>query len=281
MTLDANDLPDEMDLASSEYLQSFTFRLRGREKVFLDKIQKALEKIEDGTLRRLRRVRRGDLDQAPRSAPRDDALHPLQRGSGARGKRLRLRRRSAPARRASRSRAAVRLAPRRLRLAATPCADGVACARSSDAARGSGRCGCSALAATCFGRALGHDRAAAVAALGAEVDDPVGAGDDVEVVLDDDDVLPASRRPSERVRSGARCPRSAGPWSARRARRACGRWPCARARVASFTRCASPPESVVAGWPSCDVAEADLAQRGEPLADARDRLEQLDRLRRP
>ena len=49
MTLDANDLPDEMDLASSEYLQSFTFRLRGREKVFLDKIQKALEKIEDGS----------------------------------------------------------------------------------------------------------------------------------------------------------------------------------------------------------------------------------------
>ena len=49
MTLDANDLPDEMDLASSEYLQSFTFRLRGREKVFLDKIDKALRKIEDGS----------------------------------------------------------------------------------------------------------------------------------------------------------------------------------------------------------------------------------------
>ena len=49
MTLDANDLPDEMDLASSEYLQSFTFRLRGREKIFLDKIEKALRKIEDGT----------------------------------------------------------------------------------------------------------------------------------------------------------------------------------------------------------------------------------------
>ena len=41
MMLDANDLPDEMDLASSEYLQSFTFRLRGREKSFLDKIEKA------------------------------------------------------------------------------------------------------------------------------------------------------------------------------------------------------------------------------------------------
>ena len=49
MTLDADDLPDEMDLASSEYLHSFTFRLRGREKAFLDKIQKALQKIEDGS----------------------------------------------------------------------------------------------------------------------------------------------------------------------------------------------------------------------------------------
>jgi len=49
MALDANDLPDEMDLASSEYLQSFTFRLRGREKAFLDKINKALGKIDDGS----------------------------------------------------------------------------------------------------------------------------------------------------------------------------------------------------------------------------------------
>src|SRR5581483_7537204 len=48
MALDANDLPDEMDLASSEYLQSFTFRLRGREKVFLEKIDRALVKIEAG-----------------------------------------------------------------------------------------------------------------------------------------------------------------------------------------------------------------------------------------
>lgn len=49
MTLDQDDLPDEMDLASSEYLQSFTFRLRGREKVFLDKIQKALDRIDEGS----------------------------------------------------------------------------------------------------------------------------------------------------------------------------------------------------------------------------------------
>lgn len=49
MTLDPDDLPDEMDLASSEYLQSFTFRLRGREKTFLKKIDLALAKIEEGT----------------------------------------------------------------------------------------------------------------------------------------------------------------------------------------------------------------------------------------
>ncbi len=49
MMLDTNDLPDEMDLAASEYIQSFTFRLRGRERFFLDKIDKALARIDDGS----------------------------------------------------------------------------------------------------------------------------------------------------------------------------------------------------------------------------------------
>ncbi len=49
MTLDSDDLADEMDLASSEYLQSFTLRLRGREKTFLKKIDHALVKIDDGS----------------------------------------------------------------------------------------------------------------------------------------------------------------------------------------------------------------------------------------
>src|SRR5690606_20823710 len=49
MTLDPNDLPDEMDLASSEYLQSFNFRLRGREKAHLKKLDLALKKIDDGS----------------------------------------------------------------------------------------------------------------------------------------------------------------------------------------------------------------------------------------
>jgi DnaK suppressor protein len=48
MTLDTAELPDEMDLASSEYMQSFTFRLRGRERVFLQKIDKALKKLDEG-----------------------------------------------------------------------------------------------------------------------------------------------------------------------------------------------------------------------------------------
>jgi DnaK suppressor protein len=49
MALDTNDLPDEMDLASSEYLQSFEFRLRGREKSLLSKLDLALKKITDNT----------------------------------------------------------------------------------------------------------------------------------------------------------------------------------------------------------------------------------------
>jgi len=47
MTLDTNEMPDEVDLASSEYIQSFALRLRGRERNFLDKIETALRKIDD------------------------------------------------------------------------------------------------------------------------------------------------------------------------------------------------------------------------------------------
>ena len=46
---DTDDLPDEIDLASSEYAQSMVFRLRDREKFLLKKIEKALQRIEDGT----------------------------------------------------------------------------------------------------------------------------------------------------------------------------------------------------------------------------------------
>jgi len=49
MVLDPSDLPDEMDLAASESLQSFEFRLRGREKAHLGKLNLALRKIDEGT----------------------------------------------------------------------------------------------------------------------------------------------------------------------------------------------------------------------------------------
>src|SRR6202035_3170883 len=48
-----------------------------------------------------------------------------------------------------------------------------------------------------FGGAGGDDVAAAGAAVGAEVDNPVGGFDDVEVVLDDDDGVPAVDQPAQ------------------------------------------------------------------------------------
>ena len=47
-SFDTDDLPDEIDLASSEYTQSMIFRLRDREKFLLAKIDKALARIENG-----------------------------------------------------------------------------------------------------------------------------------------------------------------------------------------------------------------------------------------
>lgn len=48
MNFDPDDLPDEVDLASSEADQSMNLRLRDRERVLLHKVDKALEKIEAG-----------------------------------------------------------------------------------------------------------------------------------------------------------------------------------------------------------------------------------------
>ncbi|MDO8527283.1 MAG: RNA polymerase-binding protein DksA [Deltaproteobacteria bacterium] len=44
-----DDLPDEIDLASSESDQSMNLRLRDRERVLLKKIDRTLEKMEEGT----------------------------------------------------------------------------------------------------------------------------------------------------------------------------------------------------------------------------------------
>ncbi len=47
MTVDQDDLPDEMDLASSDYNQNLSFRLRGRERHLINKIEEALDRLEE------------------------------------------------------------------------------------------------------------------------------------------------------------------------------------------------------------------------------------------
>lgn len=46
MALDVNELPDDMDFASTQSDQGITLRLRGREKTLLKKIDDALKRIE-------------------------------------------------------------------------------------------------------------------------------------------------------------------------------------------------------------------------------------------
>lgn len=48
ISLDRNEMADENDLASSEYLLSFELRIRDREKYLLRKIEDALERIDTG-----------------------------------------------------------------------------------------------------------------------------------------------------------------------------------------------------------------------------------------
>ena len=49
MGFSLDDLPDEVDLASSESEQSMSLRLRDRERVLLKKIEKTLKKIDDAS----------------------------------------------------------------------------------------------------------------------------------------------------------------------------------------------------------------------------------------
>ena len=98
-------------------------------------------------------------------------------------------------------------------------------------------------------RARGDDLAAAVAALGPEVDDPVGRLDDLEIVLDDDDRVALvdqlvqhleQLRHVVEVEAGGRLVEDVE----RAAGGALGEF------LESLTRCASPPDSVVACWPT-------------------------------
>ena len=71
------------------------------------------------------------------------------------------------------------------------------------------------MAARCddlFGRPGRHDASAARAALGPEIDDPVGLGDDVEVVLDHHHAVPAVDQ-AGKIPAGLRLQVSASPFS--------------------------------------------------------------------
>lgn len=46
--LDVNELPDDMDFATSQISQGMTLRLRGREKTLIKKIDEAIQRIEEG-----------------------------------------------------------------------------------------------------------------------------------------------------------------------------------------------------------------------------------------
>ncbi len=105
------------------------------------------------------------------------------------------------------------------------------------------------------GRADRDDLTAGIAAFGAEVDDPVGSANDVEVVLDDHQRVPGGDQLAERaqqlgdvveVQSGRRLVEQ------KQRAAACGglRAAASARNPASFRRCASPPESVGTGCPS-------------------------------
>lgn len=47
MTIDQDDLADEMDHATSDYNQALAFRLRGRERHLMSKIDEAIERLEE------------------------------------------------------------------------------------------------------------------------------------------------------------------------------------------------------------------------------------------
>ena len=48
MVVSQDDRFDEVDQASTEYMQAFSFRLRGRERYLIGKIDTAIKKIESG-----------------------------------------------------------------------------------------------------------------------------------------------------------------------------------------------------------------------------------------
>ena len=83
MTVDQEDLADEMDLASADYNQNLSFRLRGRERHLLVKIEEALERLDDESYWNAKSVRPGLFP--PIACPsRHNALHSMRKAGAPR-----------------------------------------------------------------------------------------------------------------------------------------------------------------------------------------------------
>ena len=115
-------------------------------------------------------------------------------------------------------------------------------------------------------RALRDDPPAAVAALGAEVDDPVRGLDDVEVVLDDEDRVAAVDEPVEDLEQLVHVGEvEAGRRLVQEVERLARRPPRELGRELDALRLAARERR--RRLPEVDVAEADVVQRLELVAD--------------
>ena len=116
------------------------------------------------------------------------------------------------------------------------------------------------------GRTAVEDLAAVFAGSGADVDDPVGAADDIELMLDDEKRIARRLRSASRARSRASV--SAG-WRPAEGSSSTYTTPkrLERICVARRRRCSSPGERVGVLRSSGEIAEAEVEERVEPRDD--------------
>src|SRR5438876_8234594 len=125
-----------------------------------------------------------------------------------------------------------------------------------------------------FGRALRDDAAAAFAAFGAEIDDPVGLFDDVEIVLNDEDGVAERDEALENVEKFADVVEvQAGGGLVENVKRAAGLALGKFARELDALRFAAGKRG--GGLAELDVTEADFNERGKFLLNLRNVFEKL------
>ncbi len=83
LDVDPDDFPDEIDTAVAESRLSFTGQIKERERRLLSKIERTLEKIDQGTYGECEGCGDEIGAKRPRGAPGGQSLHRLQRRAGA------------------------------------------------------------------------------------------------------------------------------------------------------------------------------------------------------